>query len=83
MNAAEKRRASFPPFETGQIWELANSQVHIVQVGKRLVHYKHFQGNFKRAPVSLASKTTLETYLIEQEAVMAKPTAAKPTPSKQ
>ena len=79
MSSSTKQSTTLPPFEPGQIWELAESQVHIVQVGKRLVHYKHFQGNFKRAPVSLASKVTLEAYLIEREAVMAKKAAPAKT----
>ena len=70
MKLTKTGRGSFPPFETGQVWELTDSQLHIVSVGKLLVHYKHFQGNAKRAPVSLANKVALEKSLIKQKAVL-------------
>jgi hypothetical protein len=66
----QKGRAPFPPFETGQIWALADSQLHIRQVGKTLVHYKQYQGKTIRAPVSLTNKAALEKYLIEQKAAL-------------
>lgn len=39
-------------------------------VGKRLVHYKHFQGALQRAPISLTTKQSLDEYLREQKAVL-------------
>jgi len=41
-------------------------------VGKTLVHYKHFQGELKRAPVSIANKQALDEYLIAERAVLAR-----------
>lgn len=57
-------------FETGQVWKLADSNLHIGMIGKTLVHYKHFKVAAKRAPVSLCSKVVLERYLIDNEAVL-------------
>lgn len=59
-------------FQTGQVWELEGSNLHIGIVGKTLVHYKHFKGDLKRAPNSLAPKTVLEEYLKKNKAVLAK-----------
>ena len=67
---SQKSRVPLPPFETGQIWAMADSQLHIRQVGKTLVHYKHYQGKTVRAPVSLTNKAALEKYLIEQKAAL-------------
>ena len=39
-------------------------------IGKTLVHYKHFKGDTKRAPISLSGKTVLEKYLKENKAVL-------------
>jgi len=59
--------------ETGQIWQMAGSNVHIGVVGKRLVHYKMFKGQTKRAPISLSGKDVLEKYLRQSKAVLLRP----------
>ena len=72
------------PLEKGQKWELKDSSIQIGIVGKRLVHYKHFKGQIKRAPLSIASIPVLETYLNENKAVLSKTSAlvVKTTPVK-
>ncbi|MBI3881768.1 MAG: hypothetical protein HY301_17100 [Verrucomicrobia bacterium] len=72
MKITAKRGTPLPPFETGQVWALAEAELHIGQVGKTLVHYKQFQGKTPRAPVSLTNKIALEKYLQEQKAVLLK-----------
>jgi len=66
----QKSRIPLQPFESGQIWQLEDSNLQIGLVGKTLVHYKHYKGNTKRAPISLAGKTVLEKYLREKKAVL-------------
>ncbi len=60
-----------PPvvLQKGQKWELADGNIQIGIVGKRLVHYKHFRGQVKRASLSIASIATLENFLTENKAV--------------
>jgi hypothetical protein len=58
------------PLVQGQKWELTDSNIQISMVGKRLVHYKHFKGGLKRAPVSIASIPVLENYLHTNKAVL-------------
>ena len=72
------RKSSVPcvAFETGQVWQLADSKLEIGLVGKTLVHYKHFKGDTKRAPISLSGKTVLEKYLKENKAVLVANTPA-------
>ncbi len=65
-----KPRIPLPAFETGQVWQMANSNVHIGLIGKTLVHYKHYRGDVPRAPISLAGKLVLEKYLFENDAVL-------------
>lgn len=63
MRTKQKSPAVQQPLENGQIWKLQDSNLQIQLVGKRLVHYKHYKGETKRAPVSLSGKGTLEKYL--------------------
>jgi hypothetical protein len=65
-----KSRTALKPFETGQLWELEASNVLIGQVGKLLVHYKHYRGKDPRGPTSLSAKTQLEKFLRENKAVL-------------
>ena len=58
-----KQRISIKQLESGQVWQLPDSNLKIQLVGKRLVHYKHFKGNNHRAPISLSGKEALEKYL--------------------
>jgi hypothetical protein len=52
---------------------MADSNLHIGIVGKRLVHYKHFKGQNKRAPISLSAKEVLEKYLRKSKATLLRP----------
>jgi hypothetical protein len=69
-NTLQKSRIPRPPIESGQVWELADSSLQIGLVGKTLVHYKHYKGKTKRAPISLAGIKTLEKYLKANKAVL-------------
>ncbi len=70
MSKTSKSRIPLKEFQNGQIWELADSNLQIALVGKTLVHYKHFKGKTKRAPISIAAKKVLEKYLIEKKAIL-------------
>ena len=65
-----KTRIPLKPLESGQIWELQDSNLHIGMIGKTLVHYKHYKGKTKRAPISLTGKKTLERYLQQNKAIL-------------
>lgn len=67
---------SFPTLETGQIWEMPNSNLRIGLIGKTLVHYKHYKGTCPRASVLLTGKAALQEYLIKHKAVLAPPVPA-------
>ena len=66
----QKNRIPIQPFQSGQIWRLEDSNLQIGLVGKTLVHYKHYKGNTKRAPISLAGKKVLEKYLKDKKAIL-------------
>ena len=61
------------PFQSGQIWQLEDSNLQIGLVGKTLVHYKHYKGEMKRSPVSLLNKDALERFLQDNQAVLVQP----------
>ena len=58
------------PFQTGNVWELKDSFLRIGEVGKRLVHYRHYKGKDPRGPSSLSSKLDLGKYLAENKAIL-------------
>ncbi|MBI3878035.1 MAG: hypothetical protein HY300_19085 [Verrucomicrobia bacterium] len=74
-----KGNGTLQPFEVGQIWELKDSNLHIGLVGKTLVHYKHYRNELKRAPVSLANKTTLAKFLRANRAVLVRQKRGRPS----
>ena len=69
------RKAQKPltPLQAGQIWQMRDSNLHIDLVGKRLVHYKLFKGQTKRAPICLSGKEVVEKYLRQSRAILVQP----------
>jgi hypothetical protein len=65
-----KTRASIPPFESGQVWQMGDANLEIGLVGKRLVHYKHYKAKAKRPPTQLSGKAALEKFLQKQRAIL-------------
>ena len=61
------------PLATGQIWRMGDANLHIGLVGKRLVHYKLFKGQTKRAPISLSGIGVVQAYLKQTKAVLIQP----------
>lgn len=80
MKSSRPSRAPIQPFQSGQVWELADSRLHIGLVGKTLVHYKQYHGKTKRAPISLANKIALKKYLAAQKAVLIRSAPPQPGP---
>jgi hypothetical protein len=66
----EKRMIALEPFQSGQVWQLADSSVQIKLVGKLLVHYRHYKAKQIRVPISLASKVNLAKFLTENRAAL-------------
>jgi hypothetical protein len=58
------------PFQSGNVWQVADASVRIDVVGKLLIQYKHYRGKAKVGPTSLSSKTELQNYLTENKAVL-------------
>ena len=49
---------------------MGDSCLRIGQVGKTLVHYKHYKGGNKRPPILLSNKGVLERFLQENDAIL-------------
>jgi hypothetical protein len=60
MNAEETKTSH--PLESGQLWKLEHGYLHIVELGKRLIHYKLLRQPDQRAAI---------TRLIRVEALLA------------
>jgi len=65
-----KKRIALKPLESGQVWRMGDSNLHVELVGKRLVHYKLIKVNAKRTPTSLSVRTVVEKYLKENKAIL-------------
>lgn len=65
-----KNRIAPTSFESGQIWKMDGSNLRIGTVGKTLVHYKHYRGDTKRAPISLTGKVALGKFLKANKAIL-------------
>jgi len=70
-NTVRKNKTVLQPFQTGQVWQMEDSQLEIGLIGKTLVHFKHYKGQVKRSPVSLLNKDALEKFLQDKGAVLA------------
>ncbi|MBI3879812.1 MAG: hypothetical protein HY301_07070 [Verrucomicrobia bacterium] len=56
--------------QSGQVWVMPESNLQIGLIGKTLVHYKHYKGTLKRAPISLTGIKSLEKFLHDSKAVL-------------
>ena len=66
----QKLRIPQKPLQTGQVWQMEESQLHVDLVGKHLVHYKLIKHEAKRTPMSLSNIKAVEKYLKENKAVL-------------
>ena len=66
----QKSRTIAQPLQTGQIWKMQDANLHVEEVGKRLVHYKLFKNEAKRARTSLSGIDVVEKYLRKNKAVL-------------
>ena len=66
----QKTRISLKPLETGQVWQMEDSHLHVDLVGKHLVHYKLIKHEAKRTPMSLSNIKAVEKYLKVNKAVL-------------
>jgi hypothetical protein len=67
---SQKNRIMPKPLQTGQIWRMEDANLHVEEVGKRLVHYKLFKNEAKRARTSLSGIDVVEKYLQKNKAVL-------------
>ena len=57
--------------EKGQIWKLPDSHIEILEIGKRLTHYRHFRTlDAKRVPIQLTGISTIQAYLKTHKAIL-------------
>jgi hypothetical protein len=58
------------PLQSGQIWQIADSNLRVEIVGKLLVHYKLGKADAKRTATSVSAKKELEKYLTANKAIL-------------
>jgi hypothetical protein len=67
----EERLKTQEPFQSGQVWQMADSSVQIGLVGKLLVHYWYYKTKQLKVPISLISEVKLAKFLKENRAALA------------
>ena len=69
-NPKRKKRMRVKPLASGQVWHMTESDLHIKEVGRLLVHYKLFRGEAKKTATTMSAMSVVENYLIENKAVL-------------
>jgi hypothetical protein len=64
------RRNRLKPLQTGQVWQMEESNLQVELVGKLLVHYKLIKSQAKKTPTSISGKGAVEKYLEKNKAVL-------------
>lgn len=68
-----KNRTALKPLEKGQLWQVDNLQLEIVELGKRLTHYRLLRGvKQKGVPVKMGRREEIEAYLKANRAKLVK-----------
>ena len=70
MKRRSRLRHSSKPLQSGQIWQIEDSNLRVEIVGKLLVHYKLGKATAKRTTTSVSVKKELERYLAENKAIL-------------
>ena len=71
MNDTKRKNLVRPkPLVSGQVWRMAESDLHVEDVGKLLVRYKLIRGAAKRTPTSMSPMKAVENFLMENKAVL-------------
>jgi hypothetical protein len=65
-----KNRILLKPLTNGQVWHMAESDLHIKDVGRLLVQYKLFRGNAKKTVTTMSAMRVVENYLTDNKAVL-------------
>ena len=69
-NPKRKHRTCVKPLASGQVWHMAESDLHVKGVGRRLVQYKLFRGDAKKTVTTMSAVSAVESYLIDKKAVL-------------
>lgn len=67
------KRKTALALEKDQLWKAVDGYVQIVEVGKRLIHYRMFKGQSGQAtPIKMTTINTVQDYLMSNRAVLVK-----------
>jgi hypothetical protein len=68
-----KKQSALKPLEKGQLWQLKDTHLEIVDMGKRLTHYRLLPGlKQKGVPVRLGGIEEVQKYLKANKAKLIK-----------
>lgn len=58
------------PLANGQVWRMAESDLHIKDVGRLLVQYKLFRKDARKTVTTMSAMRAVEQYLTRNRAVL-------------
>jgi hypothetical protein len=68
-----KKSRSGPVLAKDQLWKVNDRYIHVVELGKTLIHYKMSNGRQQRGlPVKMSAIETVQEYLKSNRAVLVK-----------
>ena len=69
-NSKRKNRIRGKPLANGQVWRMAESDLHVKDVGRLLVQYKLFRKDARKAVTTMSAMRVVENYLTQNKAVL-------------
>lgn len=69
-NPKRKNRSRVKPLANGQVWRMAESDLHIKEVGRLLVQYKLFRKDARKTVTTMSAMRAVENYLTLNKAVL-------------
>lgn len=71
MNSPKrKNRIRVKPLVNGQVWHMAESDLHVKDVGRLLVQYKLFRRDAKKTVTAMSAMRVVEKCLTQNKAVL-------------
>ena len=65
-----KSRFRLKQLANGQVWRMAESDLHIKDVGRLLVQYKLFRRDARKTVTTMSAMRSVEEYLTKNRAVL-------------
>jgi hypothetical protein len=66
----QKNRIGLKQLANGQVWHMAESDLHVKDVGRLLVQYKLFRRDARKTITTMSAMRAVEKYLTQNKAIL-------------